>query len=184
MAIARKSTRLDTGKLVTPQLLLVVAAAVVAISILLGEPLARPLNGIAAMLWVVSAVWMVATLRLEPRRLAVGAVALAGALVMAVIVRPGSYLEAIVGFALAGAAIALVAGRNGAAWSLLAPAVYFPIHIGIALGRVIASGGVRTVRTDPPPTEAFVPLSMVLAAGLAGYLVSILRERRASDRPR
>ncbi len=181
MNVARKSPRVGDLGFVTPQLLLVVASLIVALSILLGAPFARPLNGVGGILWIASAVWMVASLREEPRRVSVGLVAFASAMVMALVVRPGSYLEALAGFAIAGAAVAVAAGPSAARWALLAPAVYFPLHIVIALGRVIASGGARAVRTDPPPTDAFVPFSMVVAAGVAGYVVGKIIDRRGAS---
>ncbi len=172
MAFANPSSRsAPLGGIVTPQVLLLVAGVVVALSILAGPPLARILNGLGGLLWVVSAVWMLASLRTERRWMPVVAVALAGALVMAVVVRPGTYPEAILGFFVAGGAVALVAGGGDGRWAMLAPALYFPLHIGIAIGRVVLAGGARGVRTDPPPTEAFVPLSMILAAAVAGVVV-------------
>lgn len=179
MAIANPTTRsAPMGGIVTPQVLLVIAGVAVAASILAAPPLASILNGLGGLLWVVSAAWMLAALRGERRWAPIAAVALAGALLMALVVRPGTYLEAILGFLVAGGAVALVARGNDGRWALLAPALYFPLHIGIAIGRVVLSGGARGVRTDPPPTEAFVPLSMVLAAAVAGVIVARLFAQR------
>lgn len=173
MAIANPSSRsAPLGGIVTPQVLLVIAGAAVAASILSGPPFATVLNGLGGLLWVVSAVWMLVSLRGERRWLPIVAVALAAALLMAVVVRPGTYPEAILGFLVAGGAVALAARGGSGHWALLAPALYFPLHIGIAIVRVVLSGGARAVRTDPPPTEAFVPLSMVLAAAVAGAIAA------------
>jgi hypothetical protein len=172
MSVAKLPSRTaGLGGILTPQVLLVVAGVAVALSILVGPPLARALNGLGGALWVAAAIWMLFSLWGERRKLPVLGVALAGALLMAVVVRPGTYPEAILGFLVAGAAVAFAA-RGGAHWGLLAPALYFPLHIVIAIGRVVASGGARSVRTDPPPTEAFVPLSMILAAAVGGLLVA------------
>jgi hypothetical protein len=175
MATTRLPTRrLPLAGFLTPQLLLVVAGVVVAGAILVGGQPARLLNGVGGALWVAAAVWMVASLRGERRWLPILAAALAAAAVMALIVRPGTYLEALVGFLVAGGAVALIARPLGVHWALLAPALYFPLHIAVAVVRVVASGGARSVRTDPPPTEAFVPLAMIAAAALGGAVVSRL----------
>ncbi|MFM9105776.1 MAG: hypothetical protein ACKOWF_03665 [Chloroflexota bacterium] len=155
----------------SPQALLVAASLVVAAAILLaGGEAGRALSGIGGALWIAAAVWMLAGLRNEPRRAPVALVALAGAAVMAVIVRPGTYLEAIVGFGLAGAAVGVAAGPSALRWAMLPAALYFPLHIAVAIGRVIASGGERAVRTDPPPTAALVQVAMVAAAAAGGWL--------------
>ncbi len=169
------------GGLLTPPVLLLGAGGVVALAILVGGPVARILNGVGALMWVTAAGWMLVALRRPANRLAIGLTGLAGALLMAVLVRPGTYPEAIVGFLVAGAAVALVANERSGIWALLAPALYFPLHIGVAIGRVALSGGVREVRTDPPPTAAFVPLSMIVAAAVAGALVGRWLTRRSQS---
>ena len=183
MAYARDRTVSGVLPILTPQLLLVVAGVLVAVSILVGQPLGRAINGIAGAAWVASAVWMVVSLRHEPRRTAIGLSALVLAAVLAIVVRPGTYLEAVIGFGIAGAVVAVVTRPSGFHWALLVPSLYFPLHISIALGRVVASGGARAVRTDPPPTDAFVPLAMIVAAGFGGYLVSRAISRREEGRP-
>lgn len=172
------------GGLLTPPVLLLLAGVVIALAILVGGAPARVLNGVGGLMWIGAAGWMLVALRRQPNRLAIGLTALAGALVMAVLVRPGTYLEAIVGFLVAGVAVALVANERSGIWAMLAPALYFPLHIVVAGGRVALSGGVREVRTDPPPTEAFVPLSMIAAAAVAGVLVGwwLKRRRESGER--
>lgn len=185
MAIAKPSARpAPLGGVVTPQVLLVIAGVAVAASILAAPPMANALNGLGGLLWIGAAVWMVATLRGEKRWLPILCIALAGALVMAVVVRPGTYPEAILGFLVAGGAVAAGARGGDGRWALLAPALYFPLHIAIAIGRVVASGGARGVRTAPPPTEAFVPLSMILAAAVAGVIVARSFAAREAKGPR
>jgi hypothetical protein len=169
----------------TPQVLLVIASLVVAVAILLsGEEIGSTISGIGGILWIAAAIWMLVELRTEPRRIVIGLVALAGALVMAAVVKPGNYLEAIVGFAIAGAAVGFAAGPGAARWAMLPAALYFPLHIIIAIGRVAVSGGARSVRTQPPPTDALVQVAMVAAAGIAGYLVAMLFQQREESRPR
>jgi hypothetical protein len=166
------------GGLLTPPVLLLLAGVVVAVAILLGGSAARVLNGAGALMWVAAAGWMLTVLWRQPNRLAVGLTALAGALLMAVVVRPGTYPEAIVGFFVAGLVVALVANERTGIWALLVPALYFPLHLAVAIGRVVLAGGAREVRTDPPPTEAFVPLAMIVAAALAGAVVGRWNRRR------
>jgi len=172
------------GGLLTPPVLLLLAGVVIALAILLGGPPARVLNGVGALMWVAAAGWMLTALWRQPKRVAVGLTALAAALVMAVVVRPGTYPEAILGFLLAGLVVALVANERTGIWAVLVPALYFPLHIAVAIGRVLLSGGAREVRTDPPPTEAFVPLSMIVAAAVAGVLVRRWNNARRAESAR
>lgn len=162
----------SAARVVTPQALLVSAGVVIAVAIAVGPPLARALNGAGGLIWIAGAVWMLAQLRGEPRRWTIAGVALAGAAMMAIIVRPGTYLESVTGFMVAGAAVVLASRHADGRWAMLAPALYFPLHIVVAGIRVVASGGARAVRTDPPPTDALVPLSMIVAAAVGGALVA------------
>lgn len=170
------------GGLLTPPVLLLLAGIVVALAIIAGGSTARVLNGAGGLVWLAAAGWMLVALRRQPNRIAIGLSALACAVVMAVLVRPGTYPEAILGFLVAGGAVALVANERTGIWAMLAPALYFPLHIVVAIGRVALSGGGREVRTDPPPTEAFVPLAMIVAAALAGVLVGRWLQRRSKPR--
>ncbi|MGH2617580.1 MAG: hypothetical protein ACRDJC_20295 [Thermomicrobiales bacterium] len=149
---------------------LILAATVVGIAIVVGGPEARILNGIGAILWVGSGVLLAFSLPPAQRQLAGWASALASGLILGAIVRPGGLLEAVVGFAVAGAVIVLAAGDRSGGWALLAPAIYLPVHLVIGVGRAILRNG--GVRTEPPPTAAIVPLTMLLAAAIAGALVA------------
>lgn len=171
-----------TGGRVGPPALLLTSGVVIALAILAGGQAARVLNGVGGALWVAAAAWMLWALRRLPGRALVLAVALLGAVAMAVVVRPGTYLEAGAGFFLAGLAVAAVARGRAWPWTLLVPALYFPLHIAVAIGRVVASGGVRQVRTDPPPTGALVPLVMIAAAAAAGLLADRFAPRRSAER--
>lgn len=159
-------------------LLLLAAGLLVAIAIIAGPPVSQGINGVAGAVWVASAVYLLLELRHVRNALPIFAVALAGALVMGIVVRPATYLEAVTGFFLIGAAVAIVAEHSELKWAMLAPALYFPVHIAFSIGKVLLSDAPRQVRTDPPPTEALVPLSMVLAAALAGFVVSAIRQHR------
>jgi hypothetical protein len=159
---------------------LVGAGLLVALAIALDGRAARGVNGVGGLLWVGSAVVLLRALRSEGRRWWIGAgAALVAALVLSTSVDAGSLAATMPSFALAGAAVALVAGWR-AAWALAVPALWLPVHLLTAVLPVVLSGGdgAGDVRTDPPPTEALVPLSMVLAAGVGGLLVAALRRSR------
>ena len=156
---------------------LVLAGLLVGVAIVVGGSAARVINPVGALLWVASGLWLAVSLPPAQRPLVGWAVAVASGLVLGALVRPGSLTEAVIGFAIAGAAIVLAAGDRRGGWALLAPAIYLPLHLLIGIGRAIVRNG--GVRTDPPPTAAIVPLFMVLAALAAGVLVSMF-VRRAS----
>lgn len=156
---------------------LILAATIVGIAIVVGGATARILNPIGALLWLVSGVLLALSLPRVERRTLGFVVALASGIILGALVRPASLIEAVVGFAIAGAAVVIVAGDRSGGWALLAPAIYLPVHLLIGVGRAIVRGG--GVRTDPPPTAAIVPLAMLLAAGMAGALVaSAMRRNR------
>ncbi|MFT4036584.1 MAG: hypothetical protein QM692_00280 [Thermomicrobiales bacterium] len=156
---------------------LVVAGLIVALAIVLGGSAARALNGVGAIVWIGSGVLLALSLP-RPQRpaLAWGVALIAGGLLGAV-VRPGEFPIAIASFALAGALIVGLGGDRTGGWALMAPAIYLPVHLIVGIGRAIMRGS--EMRVAPPPTAALLPLSMVLAAGIAGLIVAaILRSNR------
>lgn len=156
---------------------LILAATIVGIAIVAGGSTARILNPIGAVLWLISGVLLALSIPSARRPVLGWGVAIASGFVLGAVVRPGSLTEAVVGFAIAGAAVALAAGDRGGGWALLAPAIYLPVHLTIGIGRALLRDG--GVRTDPPPTAAIVPLAMLLAAAAAGALVaSLIRQGR------
>lgn len=156
---------------------LIVAATIVGVAIVLGGATSRILNPIGALLWLASGVLLALSLPRVARRVPGYLTAIASGVILGALVRPGSLLEAVVGFAIAGAIVVLVAGDRSGGWALLAPAIYLPVHLVIGVGRALLRGG--GVRTDPPPTAAIVPLAMLLAAAVAGALVaSAIRRNR------
>jgi hypothetical protein len=158
---------------------LVLAAAIVGLAIVVGGPTARLLNPIGALLWLTSGVLLAVSLPSAERTMLGWAAAIAGGLILGALIRPGSLVEVIVWFALAGAVVVLAAGDRVGAWALMAPAIYLPVHLLIGIGRAILRDG--GVRTDPPPTAAIVPLAMLLAAAAAGVLLAaIVRGTRRS----
>lgn len=155
---------------------LVIAGFVVALAIVVGGSAARALNGVGALIWVGSGVVLAVSLP-KPERLPLAwlTALVAGGLLGAVI-RPGTFAVAIASFAIAGAAIVLLGGDRSGGWALMAPAIYLPVHLAIGIGRAMMRGS--EMRVAPPPTAALLPLSMVIAALLAGGVAAfILRSR-------
>jgi hypothetical protein len=155
---------------------LVVAGLVVALAIVVGGSAARALNGVGALIWVASGVVLALSLpRPERLRLAWLAAILAGGLLGGVI-RPATFMVAIAGFAIAGAAVVFLGGDRTGGWALMAPAIYLPVHLVIGIGRAILRGS--EMRVAPPPTAALLPFSMVIAALVAGAIAAyFLRSR-------
>ncbi len=154
---------------------LILAATIVGVAIVVGGATARILNPIGALLWLASGVLLALSLPSVERRTLGFVVAIASGVILGALVRPGSLVEAVVGFAIAGAVVVFAAGDRSGGWALLAPAIYLPVHLLIGVGRAIVRGG--GVRTDPPPTAAIVPLAMLLAAAVAGTLVATAMRR-------
>jgi hypothetical protein len=149
---------------------LVLAGAVVGVAIVIGGAAARTLNGVGALLWLISAGLLAFTLPLAQRRMAGWLAAIVAGLLLGGVIRPGTLAEAVIWFAVAGAAVALIASDRLGAWALLVPAIYLPVHLLIGIGRAIMRGG--AVRTEPPPTPAILPLVMILAAAIGGALAA------------
>lgn len=151
---------------------LLLAAVIVGIAIMAGGAAARALNGVGAIVWLASAALLALTLP-TPQRAQLGWLAAAvGGAILGGIVRPGTLLEAILGFGIAAAITVLVAGDRSGGWALLVPAIYLPVHLAIGIGRAMMRGS--GMRTAPPPTDAILPLVMVLAALVAGAMVATL----------
>jgi len=165
----------------TGTILLVAAGLVVAVAIAASGALARGTNGIAGMLWISAAVMLIAAQRddrkFRSRLLIVAAIGLG----LVLVVKPSDIAWAIAGFGIAGMAIGLMFRERGVAWAKVLAALWLPEHLATAAGKAIYRA-VRdlptSVRTEPPPTTAFVPLAMILAAWLGAVLVVQLRARR------
>ncbi len=163
---------------------LVVAGLLVAAAIVTDGAPSRGINGIGALVWLASSVALLVGLRREPRYL-VGVILATGVTVLlSFAVEPTSLATAVPGFALGGAAVAVATARP-VAWALLVPGLWLPVHLLTAVLPAIlrgGSGGDASVRTDPPPTSAIVPLLMIVSAGVAGWLVLQVRARRDGAR--
>src|SRR5215212_2300799 len=155
---------------------LILSAAIVGLSIVLGGTTARLLNPIGAVLWLVSAVLLGVSLPPAQRQMVGWTAAIAGGVILGALVRPSGLIEVIVWFALVGAVVVFAAADRVGAWALLVPAIYLPVHLLIGIGRAILRNG--GVRTDPPSTAAIVPLAMLLAAAAAGAVVAAIVRRR------
>lgn len=155
---------------------LVVAGLVVALAIIVGGSTARVLNGVGALLWVASGVMLTLSLPRPERLHAAWAAAIVAGGVLGAVIRPGTFAVAIAAFAIVGAAVVLLGGDRTGGWALMAPAIYLPVHLAIGIGRALIRGS--EMRVAPPPTAALLPLSMVLAALVAGVVTAYLMRSR------
>lgn len=149
---------------------MVLAGLVVALAIVAGGTAARALNGIGALLWVGSGVALALTLPRPERPALAWLSALVAGGALGAIVRPGTFAVAVVSFAVTGALVVLLGGDHSGGWALMVPAIYLPVHLAIGIGRALMRGS--EMRSTPPPTAALLPLSMVVAAAIAGWLVA------------
>jgi hypothetical protein len=163
--------------------LLIAASAIVAVAIMADGQVARTVNGIGGLLWIAAAAKIVSALRKDAqfarKLLMCGALTLTLVLVS----KPSDYLSAVIGFGLAGAVVASSIRPQSVAWAQVVPAIWLPVHLGVAVAKAV-DRAVRDlpnhVRTEPPPTSAFVPMAMVLAAWIGALVAVELRGRRRS----
>jgi hypothetical protein len=171
-------------------LVLIIASLLVAASILVGGSVGRGLNGAAALLWVASLIMIWKQLGADRTRLPVIAAAIAITFTLVVLLKPSNLLMAGLGFAVAGILVAVLAGHSHVQWSAIIPALWLPLHLTIAIGGALigADGNSEiAVRTDAPPTEAFVPFVMVAATLVGGFVGATMRrswQRRPENHDR
>lgn len=171
-------------------LVLMIASLLVAASIFVGGSAGRGLNGAAALLWIASLIIIWKQLGPDRTRLPSIAAAIAITVSLVMLLKPSNLFMAALGFAAAGILIAVLARHSHVQWAAIVPALWLPLHLTIAIGGALlgADGNsAAAVRTDPPPTEAFVPFTMVAAAligGLGGAMARRTWQRRpeAGDR--
>jgi hypothetical protein len=165
---------------------LALAALLVGVAIELDGAPGRAVNGAGGVLWFAStALLTVSALRSRPPVWLWGVLALV-VIAVAFVVKPSAILPAVVGFVPAGFALAAVAPSRRMLWAALVPAWYLPAHIGTAIlkSAVTATlGNEASIRTDPPPTAAIVPLVMVACALAGGAMARIVAERRSAAHP-
>ena len=171
--------RADRIQLGTYMLLL--AGLVVAIAIASDGAVSRAVNGVAGILWVASA-WVLANaLRRDDKfwtkLLGVTAICL----VLVIFIRPSDLLMALAGFGIAGAIVAAASGSRGFVWATLLPALWLPVHLGTAVVKAVyraITDQEATIRSDPPPTAAIVPFTMIVAAMFGAWLFQRIRTNR------
>jgi len=164
---------------------LFLATVLVAISILLDGAAARVINGAAGITWFAAASLLGLAAWRSARPVWVWGAALVLTSLVAFVVKPVDFAAAVVGFGLAGTAIAIAGRPYPVLWSKLIVALYLPFHIGTAIARVLyrsAAGDEAAIRTDPPPTAALVPLVMLLTAIASGYAIQAWFGRAAHRR--
>ena len=137
-------------------LILLAATVLVAISILLDGTSSRVFNGAAGLAWFAAAgILGIAAWRSSRRwSLWLAAFVLTG--LVAFVVTPSDFVPAMIGFGLAGTAIAIVARDNAVLWSKLVVGLYLPFHIGTAVpsmtmgtSAAVGGGSVRSVASPP-----------------------------------
>lgn len=174
---------MKAGRILTSPLTLGAAALLVGIAIVWDGAGGRAFNGVGGIVWVASCVAIARSRWLSGSQLGMmPGLVLALVVCLAVLVKPSDGMITILGFGTAGVVVALVAQRDAIQWSVLVPAAWLPVHLAVAIGTSVvraATGGETSVRTDPPPTTAFVPLLMVVAAWGAAAMVVRVRDRRS-----
>jgi hypothetical protein len=159
---------------------LIAASLVVAVAILVDGSAARGINGIGGLLWIGSAVVLGRSLAHEHKYGVTFGVVAVECLALVLFVKPSNLAWAIIGFALGGAATALLASSRSYDWALLLPALWLPVHLLVAISRSLVralTGGEAAVRSEPPPTAALVPFAMVISAIAGAWLVERWRNR-------
>jgi hypothetical protein len=156
---------------------LLLGAVMVGIAIALDGTAGRVVNGVGGVLWFGStAMLTVAVRRAGAAAWRWGLLALV-TITVAFVVTPSAAVPTLIGFIPAGFLMAAVTRRSPLLWAALVPAWYLPAHIGTAILRSAVRsmmGQEASVRTDPPPTAAFVPTLMVICALLGGWLATRL----------
>jgi hypothetical protein len=163
---------------------LLAAGVVVGIAIALDGAVSRAFNGLAGILWFIAAAALVSEARRRAEARELIATTVLYGVVLVVAIRPSDLLWASVGFAAAGAMIALRTSSGPERAALLLPALWLPIHLGVALSKAIyrtIADQPASIRTDPPPTAALVPLAMIVAAYAGGWAVVRFRGRGGAN---
>ncbi|HEV2072640.1 MAG TPA: hypothetical protein VGR29_03270 [Thermomicrobiales bacterium] len=156
------------------------ATLVVGASIVTDGSLAKALNGFAGLTWFASA----AMFAWEGRKRGAPVTQWAGVLgltaAVAFLIMPSDLFLATIGFGGAGLTAGLLAGRDPMLRAKMVPAFYLPMHIGTAVLKAMGRdllGMESSIRTEPPPTAAIVPVVMLVMAMGGGWIASRIRER-------
>ncbi len=160
---------------------LALGALLVGLAIVTDSDLGRAVNGVGGVLWFAStAVLTLAAVRTRPPVWLWALLALV-VITVAFIVKPSAIVPAVIGFVPAGLLLGVAAPRSRLLWAALVPAWYLPAHIGTAVVKSTVNsmlGNEASLRTDPPPTAAIVPLAMVACALVGGIIASRVRDAR------
>ncbi len=170
--------------------LLVVAAAIVGFAIGLDGDIRKVLNGIAVIVWLIAAWFIVRSAFAAGVTLAQVGICAVVILILSTLIRPSDPLLALIGFGWGGVAVGWIGRSLGSKLGALLGALWLPAHLIVA----VSQAGIRelrdqpaAIRTDPPPTAIIVPLVMVLAAWFFAAWMSDWREKRetatGSSRP-
>lgn len=162
--------------------LLIVATLVVAGSILAGGDVGRLLNALAGICWFVAAGMLVSAALKSSRDVAIWVIVIGLTAVVAFVIRPSDLILAAIGFGGAGILVGLLARDHELLWVTLVPGLYLPFHIGTAVLKAVGRsmmGIEASIRSDPPPTAAVVPLVMVAAALMGWYVATAIKARRS-----
>jgi hypothetical protein len=160
---------------------LLAATILVAISILLDGAGAKAFNGIAGITWFSATALLVTAGWRASRKQSLWLALIALTAIVAFVVKPTDMLLALVGFAPAGFVVGMLARDGRILWGTLVAGLYLPFHIGTAVLKAVArsfTGGEASIRSEPPPTTAFVPLVMLLAAMAGAAVASYVISRR------
>lgn len=164
---------------------LALGALLVGVAIVMDSDLGRAVNGVGGILWFAStALLTLAAVRTRPPAWLWAALAVV-VIAVAFVVKPSAVVPAMIGFVPAGFLLAAIAPRSKLLWAALVPAWYLPAHIGTAIVKSAVNsllGNEASLRTDPPPTAAIVPLVMVACALAGGGIARFVQERRSEDR--
>lgn len=165
---------------------LALGAILVGLAIVMDSELGRGVNGIGGVLWFAStALLTLAAVRTRPP-VWIWAVLALVVVTVAFIVKPSAIVPAVIGFVPAGLLLGAAAPRSRLLWAALVPAWYLPAHIGTAVVKSAVNtmlGNEASLRTDPPPTAAIVPLVMVACAMFGGIIARRVRDVRHSGKP-
>ncbi len=165
----------------TGTFVLLAATLLVALSILLDGTTSRLLNGVAGITWFTAAGLIGIAAWRSSNRWSLWSLAIGLTALVAFVVTPSDFVPAMIGFGLAGSAVAIVARDHAVLWSKLVVGLYLPFHIGTAVARAIyrnTTGGEATLRTDPPPTAALVPIVMLGTAVACATAAKAYLDRR------
>lgn len=160
---------------------LALGALLVGVAIVMDSDVGRAVNGVGGVLWFASTVLLtLAAWRTRPPVWLWAVLALV-VIAVAFVVKPSAIVPAMIGFVPAGLLLGAIAPKSKLLWAALVPAWYLPAHIGTAIATSAVNamlGNEASLRTDPPPTAAIVPLVMVACALVGGVLGRYVVERR------